>query len=134
MALDGKPKFDVTKFNQAYFDRLRERVIEAGTRDVCGGDVVQRLERGISKGDYRRRQTRGTGIHSTKQNNINGVDGDVNNSNGGAQIQTLGNPPTTMALQEAYVRKVIDTVNDLDNVLYEISNEARGSRRRGNIT
>ena len=28
------------------------------------------------------------------------------------------------ALQEAYVRKVVDTVNDLDNVLYEISNES----------
>jgi hypothetical protein len=27
-------------------------------------------------------------------------------------------------LQEAYVRKVIDTVDDLDNVLYEISNES----------
>ena len=25
--------------------------------------------------------------------------------------------------QEAYVRKVVDTVNDLDNVLFEISNE-----------
>ena len=29
-----------------------------------------------------------------------------------------------LALQEAYVRKVIDTVNDLDNVLYETCNEA----------
>jgi len=27
-------------------------------------------------------------------------------------------------LQETYVRKVLDTVNDLDNVLYEISNES----------
>ena len=35
-----------------------------------------------------------------------------------------GTPIT--ALQEAYVRKVIDTVNDLDNVLYEISNESPG--------
>ena len=26
-------------------------------------------------------------------------------------------------LQEAYRRQVVDTVNDLDNVLYEISNE-----------
>ena len=26
LALDGKPKFDVTEFEQAYFDRLRERV------------------------------------------------------------------------------------------------------------
>ena len=29
-----------------------------------------------------------------------------------------------VALQEAYVRHVVDTVNDLDNVLYEIANEA----------
>ncbi len=50
------------------------------------------------------------------QNNINGIDGK------GLDIYTLSNPAVT-ALQEAYVRKVIDTVNDLDNVLYEISNE-----------
>ena len=35
-ALDGKPKFDLTQFNQAYFDRLRARVIAAReSRDVC---------------------------------------------------------------------------------------------------
>jgi hypothetical protein len=32
--------------------------------------------------------------------------------------------PAITACQEAYVRKVIDTVGDLDNVLYEISNES----------
>lgn len=37
-------------------------------------------------------------------------------------MYTLGHRGIT-ALQEGYVRKVIDTVNDLDNVLYEISNE-----------
>src|SRR5262249_9472955 len=31
------------------------------------------------------------------------------------------------ALQDAYVRKVVDAVNDLDNVLYEISNESDAS-------
>jgi hypothetical protein len=30
------------------------------------------------------------------------------------------------ALQEAYVRKVIDTVQDLPNVLYEVANESSG--------
>ena len=35
----------------------------------------------------------------------------------------LAEPAITL-LQEAYVRKVIDTVNDLDNVVYEISNES----------
>ena len=27
-------------------------------------------------------------------------------------------------IEKAYIRKVIDTVNDLDNVLYEVSNES----------
>ena len=31
-ALDGKPKFDLTRLDQAYFDRLRSRVVEAGSR------------------------------------------------------------------------------------------------------
>ena len=31
--------------------------------------------------------------------------------------------PDVLAHHEAYVRKIIDTVNDLDNVLYEIINE-----------
>jgi hypothetical protein len=31
-AEDGLPQFDVTQFNQLYFDRLRDRVIEAGER------------------------------------------------------------------------------------------------------
>ena len=33
-ALDGKPKFDLAQFNQAYFDRMRQRVIEAGNRGI----------------------------------------------------------------------------------------------------
>jgi hypothetical protein len=31
--------------------------------------------------------------------------------------------PAITRLQEAYIRKVVDTVNDLDNVLYEVTNE-----------
>src|SRR6266566_2427809 len=30
LAKDGKPKFDLSKFDQGYFDRLRDRVIAAG--------------------------------------------------------------------------------------------------------
>ncbi len=59
-------------------------------------------------------------------NNINGIDGDLNGDNQGGETHTLSNADVT-ALQEAYVRKVIDTVSDLDNVLYEISNESTGS-------
>lgn len=57
------------------------------------------------------------------QNNINGIDGDANGDGKGFETLTLQQPEVT-AIQEAYIKKVIDTVNDLDNVLYEISNES----------
>ncbi len=33
-ALDGKPKFDLTQFNQAFFDRMRERLQQAGKHGI----------------------------------------------------------------------------------------------------
>jgi len=41
-----------------------------------------------------------------------------------ALIMMAGKTPAVTRLQEAYARKVVDIVNDLDNVLYEISNES----------
>jgi hypothetical protein len=56
-------------------------------------------------------------------NNVNGIDGDPNGDGSGFESQTLSIPAIT-ALQDDYVRAVIDAVNDLDNVIYEISNES----------
>jgi hypothetical protein len=56
-------------------------------------------------------------------NNINGINGDTNGDGYGNETQTLAIPAVT-ALQEAYVRAVINSVNDLDNIIYEISNES----------
>jgi hypothetical protein len=55
-------------------------------------------------------------------NNINGIDGDADKDGKGIEIHELGRTEVT-AVQERYVRQVVDTVNDLDNVMYEISNE-----------
>jgi hypothetical protein len=57
-----------------------------------------------------------------RANNINGINGDINGNGEGEELHTLSNI-AVMKLQEAYVRRVIDTVNDLD-VLYEIANES----------
>src|SRR5262245_11148700 len=57
------------------------------------------------------------------RNNVQGIDGDPNGDGKGRETHTLAVADVT-AVQEAYVRKVIDTVNDLDNVLYEIANES----------
>lgn len=111
-ASDGMPKFDLARFDQSYFDRLRARVKAASDRGIY---VAIMLFDGYGLQFYRSPST--DGFPFDARNNINGIDAP------GTSATTLDYPEVT-AVQEAYVRKVIDTVNDLDNVLYEIANEA----------
>jgi hypothetical protein len=124
-ALDGKPKFDLTRFNPEYFTRLRERAIAAGRR----GMYVSVM---LFEGDalhYAAKPWCWDGHPFNVSNNINGLDGDPEKTGRGLKLLSLDIPAVT-SYQEAYVRKVIDTVGDLDNVLYEIANESgRGSLR-----
>lgn len=120
LAKDGKPKFDLTKFNQLYFDRLRQRVSEAKKRNIY---VSIMLFNGWSIEDKTKLGNPWQGHPYHRDNNINQIDGDLNRNERGEETHTLEIPAVT-SLQEAYVKKVIDTVNDLDNVLYEISNES----------
>ena len=120
--LDGKPKFDLTQFDQAYFDRMRSRVQAAGQRGIYvsimlfdGWSVVSKVSA----------HHPWIGHPFNGSNNINGINGDSNGNGSGEEIQTLSSSTVT-SLEETYVRKVVDTVNDLDNVLYEISNESEG--------
>ncbi|MBA5866205.1 MAG: hypothetical protein GDA67_05840 [Nitrospira sp. CR1.3] len=53
-------------------------------------------------------------------NNTSGISGDPNGNGDGEETHALQAAAITL-IQDAYVRKVIDTVNDLDNVIYEIS-------------
>ncbi len=123
-ALDGQPQFDVTQFNQAYFDRLRRRVETAQER---GCYVAVMLFQGFSvaRKSPERQDTPWEGHPLNKGNNRNGINGDADGDGEGYEVHTLSNPAVTR-VQEAYVRKVIDAVNDLDNVIYEISNESHG--------
>ncbi|MEZ4867886.1 MAG: DUF6298 domain-containing protein [Caldilineaceae bacterium] len=123
MAVDGKPKFDLSQFDQSYFDRMRARVIEAQARGFYVAIVLfNGWSVSASKGWFDANNPwQGHPFNPT--NNINDINGDPNGDNSGEEIHTLAIPAIT-ALQEDYVRKVVDTVNDLDNVLYEISNES----------
>lgn len=115
-ALDGKPQFDLSRFNDAYFDRLRARVIAARERGIYVSIMLfEGWALTFASWDYHP-----FNVH----NNVQRIDGDPDGDGKGLEIQMLAIPAVT-AVQEAYVRKVIDTVNDLDNVLYEISNESR---------
>ena len=121
-ALDGEPKFDLSQFNPAYFDRVRKRVSAARDNGIY---VVIMLFQGFSLVEKGHNDPwKGHPLNAA--NNINGIDGDPGREGKGLEVRNLAYPAIT-AFQEAYVRKVIDTVNDLDNVLYEITNEDDGT-------
>src|SRR6185503_4434277 len=96
---------------ETYFHRLRDRVIAARDRGMY---VAVMLWDGYGL-QFNRNPT--DGFPFASENNVNGI------SSGGPESQSLTNTAVT-AIQTAYVRKVIDTLNDLDNVLYEIANES----------
>ena len=116
-ATDGKPKFDLSKFDPAYFDRLRDYAIAAGNEGIY---VSVMLFEGFGLHlSLHPDNVEGHPFHAA--NNVNGI--------GIASIidyQVLPLDPRVQALQEAYIRKVIDTVQDLPNVLYEVANESSG--------
>ena len=124
IALDGQPRFDLARFDPAYFGRLRERVVRAGER---GFYVSVMLFNGWSIHDN------GEGNPWDRHpfnrlNNVNGIDGDPDARGDGVDVHTL-RLPTVTRFQDSYVRKVVETVGDLDHVLWEISNESPGASR-----
>lgn len=126
-AADGGDKFDLDQLNQAYFDELRSRVIAARDRGMYVA-VMLFNSWGISRYEGTPSAVTWPYHPFSKANNINAIDGDPNGDNRGLEYHTLRIAAITK-LQEAYVRKVVDTVNDLDNVLYEISNESHESSK-----
>ena len=115
-ATDGKPKFDLSRFDQAYFDRLRARVVAAGNKGIY---VSVMLFDGFCL-HLCPPPDNVQGHPFSAANNVNGI--------GISSIvdhQVLPLDPRVQALQEAYLRKVVDTVHDLPNVLYG----SRTSRR-----
>ncbi len=116
-ALDGLPKFEFKQWDDTHFERLRSRVQAAHKRGIY---VSIMLFEGWC---LRNRPSLWAGHPMNAANNVNGIDGDPNGDGRGLEVQMLQVAAIT-ELQKAYIRKVIDAVNDLDNVLYEISNES----------
>ena len=121
-AADGGLKFDLTQFNPDYFGRLRERVIELGNNGIYAsimlfnGFHVDATKEGGATGDP-------WAYHPFKSsNNINSISGDIDGDGIGDDARSTTNTAAYNA-QLAYVDHVIDTIGDLDNVLYEIENE-----------
>jgi Family of unknown function (DUF6298) len=121
---NGVVKYDLSKWNPLYFKRLRERVIEAGKQGIY---VSVMLFQGWSQQKEQIKSGNPWLFHPfNPQNNINGIGKQVtDNKEDDAEKGTLHSLKNgdVLTQQEAYAKKVIETINDLDNVLFEIINE-----------
>jgi hypothetical protein len=123
-ALDGGPKFDLDQLNPDYFNRVRSRVLQAQQNGLY---VIVDFFHGFSVTMDKGNITDAWTAHPMNAaNNINGVNGDPNQHGDGLDVDTLLIPQIT-AYQKAYVKHMIDTLNDLDNVIWEIALEPDGT-------
>ncbi len=104
----GGNKFDLTRWDRAYFERLTEFVTQAGQRDI----VVEVV---LFCPFYKDSMWELSPMNAA--NNINGI-GTMERT----EAYTLKHRDL-LAVQEAMVRKMVTTLRDFDNVYYEICNE-----------
>lgn len=120
LANDGLPKFDLTKWNEDYFQRLRERIEMAGAKGIYASIMFFEAW-GIRWAEPHNNPW--TFHPMNPANNVNGItDNPVVDNVRAWDFHSL-NCPQLLHHQKAYIRKIIETVNDLDNVLYEVCNE-----------
>jgi hypothetical protein len=107
-ARDAQGKYDLTKWNDAYFARLKDFLKAAGERGVVVELVLFCTFYEDVLWDI---------CPLNRKNNVNGV-GNVRRE----QAHTLTEKPLVDA-QLAFVRKVVAELKDIDNLYYEVCNE-----------
>jgi len=105
---NGGRKFDLTVWDTAYFDRLRDFMGEAGKRGI----VVEMV---LFCPFYEDAMWKLSPMNAA--NNINGI-GTMERT----EVYTLKDPKL-LAVQDAMVREIVRELNDFDNVYFEICNE-----------
>jgi hypothetical protein len=122
-ANDGLAKFDLTKLNPAWIDRLRARVADCSKHGIYCAIM---LFDGFSVSDKSGTYNPATHHPYMLENNINSLDGDADNDGMLLETQTdLNNNAWTYQL--ALVDALIDALNQFDNVIWETCNEPTGS-------
>jgi hypothetical protein len=106
---NGGNKFDLTKWDPAYFQRLKDFVGEAGKHGI----VVELV---LFCPFYEDSMWNLSPMNAA--NNINGIGGMKR-----TEAYTL-KYPNLLAVQDAMVRKIVEELKDFDNLYYEICNEA----------
>ncbi len=123
----SRGNYNLDQWNQAYFDRMASDVSTADSQGVWSGVMLFNAWSLTSKECGRGGYDLWEGHPFNSANNSNGFNGDANRDGCGFDIQgqTSG---SIWNRQIAYVDKVIDTVNQYDRVIYEVSNEGSGGK------
>jgi hypothetical protein len=120
LAVDGKPKFDLTKLNDTYFENLSERVRIADENGIYVSVMLfegwgnQTIPDAFAVSPF------------NPANNINNIDGDLDKDGVALEVHQLA-VPEIMDIQKNYVERVLEELNHFDNLLYEIGNEVHYS-------
>jgi hypothetical protein len=119
LATDGRPKFDLTRFDQSYFDRLRARVQALDRAGIYAGIY-------LFTGEFLLRfRFEADGYPFTGPNNVNGIDDGYRGGTANPVTSvTMTAPNAITECQDAYVKRVIDTLNHLPNILWIVSEES----------
>src|SRR5688572_4749602 len=107
-ASDGGNKFDLTQWDTAYFDRLKDLVSQAGRRGV-----VVELVFFCTMYD----ETLWNASPMNARNNVNGI------GNVGRAALYSGTDKALLAVQKAVVAKLVTELNGFDNLYFEVCNE-----------
>jgi hypothetical protein len=125
-ALDGRAKFNLRQFDPAYFKRLRGQVAAAEKRGVYISIMLFEVYGFMDRdGTYPSSLWAGNVCHG--RNNTNSLDTDENGDGHGLEF-FFTSSPQVMEIQRAYVKKVVDAVNEFDNVIFEIANELQAKK------
>ena len=106
---NGGNKFDVSKWDDAYFNRLKDFVACAAERGVV-------VEITLFCPMYEDKQWRLSPMNAA--NNVNGL-GDIARTD----VHTLERHGGLLDVQEALTRKIVTELNAFDNVFFELCNE-----------
>jgi len=105
----GGNKFDLTKWDDAYFERLRDFISEAGKRNII-------VELDLFSNFYDTIQWKLSPLYYS--NNINNLEPIPDHK----EVLSLRHPEL-LKIQEEMVRKILTECNGFDNLYYEVCNE-----------
>jgi hypothetical protein len=108
-ATHGGTKFDLTKWNDNYFARLRDFLRQASARGII-------VEMNLFCPFYEEAQWKLSPLNAS--NNVNGL-GNIERTN----VYTMDKHGGLLPIEEALVKKMVLELNQFDNLYFEICNE-----------